>query len=262
LYPLSVAVFILFFAGCVHFQPPYPVLKALADPSLYLQNVLIGADNSSCVAGLAKIFYQMPHKKVSSKAVISAQRPSLLRFEALDFFKQTSFVLIADGNQLNIFVPSKRTVYAGPATEENIRAIIGIRLHPDNLVSALLGFPPLVLSSSARISWKQDRNYYFFNILDEDTCQHVWVNPLLKRIERYACYENNQLKYAFDFSNFTEIKNAFFPARIVVNCPQYQTIIALDYQSIQLGTSAPEMFTLPHHEHTTRLPIESFIESR
>lgn len=257
-----IAACLVSFAGCLHLRPASPPLENISDPAQYLHDVLKAEDSYRFVSGLTKVELETPGKNVTSKNAITAQRPYFVRFEALDFFKQTSLLFVTDGTHLQLFVPSQKSFYSGPATEENIFAIIGIRLRAQDMVPALMGFPPLVLSSSDRITYRQDRNYYLFDIIDARKSQHVWINPFSKRIEHYVCFEDDRERYAFHFSDFIELQGLEYPTRIEFYYPRDHTRISLYYQSLHIEPPPPDTFILSPPQQAIRLPIEDFIATK
>jgi hypothetical protein len=246
--------------ACAHKRLTYPPLPKLTDPEKYLQEVLRTAENHTHVSGLAKLKFSSLNRKLSTRNIFIVKRPYFIRLEVLGFFNLPSFYFVTDGNKINLFVPSKNSFYVGNATEENLSAILPIKLETKDIVQFLLGFPPVINNiEGSKISWMQDEKYYFFDISDTNTNQYLWIDPVHNRITKYILFEMGELKSEFLFSDFKSVGGYLFPSKIELNYHRYQTNITVDYESQNTNSVSMEMFRLTPPPQVKYLPYKDFI---
>src|SRR5690606_17937388 len=75
---------------------------------------------------------------------VLAERPDRVRLETLSFFGQPLAVLTSDGTTFRLHDLENGRFYEGPATAGNVSQLLPVRIPPEELVSLLLGVPPLV----------------------------------------------------------------------------------------------------------------------
>lgn len=252
---------LLIITGCAHKKIIYPPLTTLTNPEKYLQEVLTRAEVYTHISGLAKLTVASIDKRMSTKNIFFVKRPDFIRLEVLDFFNQTSLLFLTDGHKINLFVPSKNSFYSGDATEENLSAILGIRLRSSDIVQSFLGFPPVIDQKNSKISWMQDNNFYFFDIANKSTNHYLWIDPIHKRIQKYILLENGECTYEFSCSDFTSVEDYLFPSRVQIDYHHYHTKITIDYESINPNILSTNMFTFSPPPQSKHLPFEDFINA-
>jgi hypothetical protein len=256
IFPIFLLTFII---GCASLPEKYPILPDIADPQAYLSATLDKIVDYHHLAAIANLKVHSSHGKLSIKAVIIVQKPTLLRLETLDFFSRPSLIFITDGELMDLFSPSENTLYSGDATRENLALFFGVSIEAIDAVHLFLGFPPILEYDASSISWKKEGKNYLFKVVSPDkSIQHFWVDPSLKRIVKYILFDAFQEPISeFSFNEFKSIDEARFPHKIELKFFLPQTEIMLHYRDIDLANPpSKDLFSLIPPPHVKRLPIE------
>lgn len=170
--------------------------------------------------GLAKVKIKTPDNKISYTQVTIAQRPDLLRLEALNPFGKTVGFISSDGTNIFIISPSERGVYDS-TTSFNLAYVypgLNLKITATNLVNLILGRLPdgvYNLKSEPKMSADGDqiRLDFFSSISSEQNS--LWVNSLNKRVEKAEFWLDQGARAIVSYEYFDNLVNGFyFPRKI------------------------------------------------
>lgn len=78
---------------------------------------------------------------------VLAERPDRVRLETISFFGQPIAVLTSDGVTFHLHDLENGRFFEGPASAGNVSQLLPVRIPPEELVSLLLGVPPVVMDA-------------------------------------------------------------------------------------------------------------------
>lgn len=109
--------------------------------------------------------------------LVRIEAPDRVQFQALTPTLDMLAVLTTDGRRFYSFERGADRCYVGDACEANLARLVPIALPPTQLVSALLGHPPLLDSPRRTLKWDADRSAYVVHIgpTADGSEQDVWV---------------------------------------------------------------------------------------
>lgn len=248
--------------GCVHHKAAYKTPPPLSNPEMYLQEILAGSAQRSALSGYSKIKIYSGEKQLISKSIFFVKQPGFLRFEMLGLFNQPALFFVADEHTIKIFIPSENTFYQGASTDENIAALLGIKLRSKDIVTTYLGFPPGINCTASKISHVRDQDLYFFDISDNNTNHYVWIDPLYRRVVKYVLFYRGQRIYQLLFHNFIRAEGYLFPSKIEIEYFRHRTKIIAHNESLSGGTVPDDLFLLHPSQQAKVLPLDSFFQHR
>jgi outer membrane lipoprotein-sorting protein len=116
----------------------------VTDPQVILDDVRVRRAAVTQVQGEAKAAITSPEGSGKLTQYLVAQAPDHIRLESISFFGDPLAVLTSNGTQFAMHDLKQNRFYEGAATATNVSRLLPMRLPPDELVSLVLGVPPLV----------------------------------------------------------------------------------------------------------------------
>lgn len=150
---LPVLVLGLLLPGC-----PKPVVLGpvdfgphgrLRDPSAALDSILARRDRIKTLRGEARVALESPDGSGKVTENIAACPPGNLRLETISFFGSPIAVLTSDGSGFALNDLEHQKFFQGPATPDNVSRLLPMRLRPEDIVSLLIGVPPLLVATDS-----------------------------------------------------------------------------------------------------------------
>ncbi len=169
---------------------------------------------------LAKVKIKTPDQKISYTQATIAQRPDLLRIEALNPFGKTVGFLSSDGTNIYIISPSENAVYDSGATFDLAYVYPGLTLNisAENLVNLILGRLPVNVYDTAtlpELSADKERIKLVFHSGTNDIQNTLWVNSLNFRVEKAEFTLENGKRATINYEYFDSLIDGFYFPRIV-----------------------------------------------
>ncbi len=111
--------------------------------------------------------------------LVRIERPDRAQFQALTPTLDLLAVLATDGKRFYSFERGADRCYVGDACPANMARLIPVALPPDQMVSAMLGRPPLLASNKRSLHWDGKRGAYRVHVgpAADGSEQDVWIRP-------------------------------------------------------------------------------------
>lgn len=170
--------------------------------------------------GLAKVKIRTPDNKISYTQVTIAERPDLLRLEALNPFGKTVGFISSDGDTIYIISPDERATYDS-RTEFNLAYLypgLNLRITSANLVNLILARLPektFNLKSNPELSTDGSLIKLSFASDHSNSLNYLWLNSQNTRIEKaeFSLPQGQRAKINYEYFD-SLIDGLYFPRTI------------------------------------------------
>jgi hypothetical protein len=115
----------------------------LTDPSVALEAVVARRAKMRSIQGEAKATVETPQGGGKVTELVAAELPARLRLDAVTMLGPAAS-LASDGERYQFADHEHKRFYDGPAVADSIARLLPVRIPPAELVSLLLGQPPLL----------------------------------------------------------------------------------------------------------------------
>lgn len=229
---------VVLLAGCAAKTPP-PVVKV--DPNALLQQVQAQRNQFSGLKGTARLKISTPDKNQSSTQALVIERPDQLRADVLSPFGQPVLQMTVTQGRLEAYVPSRKEVYRGAASADNLFRFTHIPLRINDLIALCLYSPPLISDSVDSV---QDTNDGVTLLLaDGQRFQRLFFDAG-GRLTGAHFLQQDQILLTVEWDDFDDAAQGF-PKSIHMELPLEQASAWLEYRKIDLNpTIAPKTYTL------------------
>jgi outer membrane lipoprotein-sorting protein len=184
---------------------------------------------TNTVKALAEIEVSMNDGDRRTEAVIVARRPSNLRIDMMDELADVLAKLGSDGGKLWLYVPDGGQLYVGASARRGLARMTGLSLSASELISVLLGVPPLVDDSIVLESG--DGSSFTVN----ERAFRLWADESGKRLVGFE-RTSRRRGYRVDLSDYRRVGSAWFPYKIRVSVPRSATTLYITYRDLTGGT--------------------------
>lgn len=171
-------------AGCPARPPPldFGARGRITDPDEVLAALQARHSSLHSVTGEAKASIDTPEGGGALDQFVIAERPGNVRLESLSFFGSPVAVLTTDGVQFQLHEVDANRFHVGDATARNISRLLPVAVSPEDLVSLLLGVPPLPDDARARsLSVNEQRRAYVLTLAFDGALHEYGFDPLTLR---------------------------------------------------------------------------------
>lgn len=204
---------ILFLASCGAKNEPSQIEESNLSSILEKIELFEGAVRS--LKGLAKVKIQTPDNKISYTQVTIAERPDLLRLEALNPFGKTVGFISSDGINIYIISPSERGVYDSNTSFDlaYIYPGLNLKITATNLVNLILGRLPddvYDLKSKPKMRADGDLIRLDFPATSASEPNSLWVNSANSRIEKAEFRLNQEARAVIKYEYFDNLVDGFY----------------------------------------------------
>ena len=166
--PATLALILLLtatLAACAGRRTPPPD-DALEQPEQLFEAMIARLDAVQAVRARAVMEYYGAGGRVRVRQTVLAAQPNLLRIDTLSPFDSTLSVVFANDRELVLYDLPNEAWYTGAPTATNLARLIPVWLSPQDVVSVLLGGPPLdrIVPDASRwtLDWDRRRGAYRF----------------------------------------------------------------------------------------------------
>lgn len=222
-------------AACAPVRPDIigaPLSQSFAESLMRDWQESSGKVNS--LQGLAKVQVQAPLNSLQGSQVLLAEKPDHLRAETLSPFGSPLLLLVADGDNLGVSLPSQNLYYTGAANAENLNLFVHMPLPPADLVGALLYQPPLINAWKEEVYALQQGGWLL--VRQGTSLRQELVFDPDRRLVEASFYENNDLSLKISYSKI-ELQDVWFPRRLTLEVPATHATITLDFTDLALNTA-------------------------
>jgi hypothetical protein len=190
------------------------------------------------------------------KAALMMRRPAHLRLESVPILGPPDFFLSIDAGELRVFFPGKDggTFYTGRATARNVHRFFPLALPAADMVSLLMGHPPITEEAS---SWRGEWEEGLYRVDQYTAGEKIlsfWIDPvgdLLLRVRAFA--EGGNIAYTAEFAEHTSVGTRFLPQLFTITGEAVS--LTLRYTEIRLNNDV-ESFALPVPEGIVPIPLD------
>jgi len=169
---------------------------------------------------LAKVKIKTPDSKISYTQVTIAQRPDLLRLEALNPFGKTVGFISSDGTNIYIISPSEQGVYDSGEKFDLAYVYPGLKLKisAENLVNLILGRLPVNvydMGAVPELSVDGERIKLVFNSETSIGENTLWVNGMNFKVEKAEFTLDNGARAKINYEYFDSLIDGYYFPRII-----------------------------------------------
>ena len=169
---------------------------------------------------LAKVKIKTPDSKISYTQVTIAQRPDLLRLEALNPFGKAVGFISSDGTNIYIISPSERGIYDSGAIFDlaYIYPGLNLKISAENLVNLVLGRLPVNvydMGSVPELSVDGERIKLVFHSETSIGQNTLWVNGMNFRVEKAEFTLDNGARAKINYEYFDSLIDGYYFPRII-----------------------------------------------
>ena len=216
--PSLISILVLLLTSCAVKHESINIKENNAETILEKIQLYEGAIRS--LKSLAKVKIKTPDSKISYTQVTIAQRPDLLRLEALNPFGKTVGFISSDGTNIYIISPSERGVYDLGEKFDLAYVYPGLKLKisAENLVNLILGRLPVNvydMETVPELSVDGERIklvFYSETSIGQNT---LWVNGMNFKVEKAEFTLDNGARAKINYEYFDSLIDGYYFPRII-----------------------------------------------
>ncbi len=192
--------------ACIH-RPPrleFGARGRISDPAVAFAAVRARVEKIRSVQGEAKVSVETPDGSAHDTQLIAAERPGKARLDAESLFGPLA-TFTTDGHTFALADLHDHRFYSGPATAAAVARLLPLRLPPEELVSLLLGVPPLPAGATpTRLRVDDRRGLYELTLTGGGESERLLLDPQTLRPVESAFGERPGLSaYRATFEDFS-----------------------------------------------------------
>lgn len=216
--PSLISILVLLLTSCAVKHESINIKENNAETILEKIQLYEGAIRS--LKSLAKVKIKTPDSKISYTQVTIAQRPDLLRLEALNPFGKTVGFISSDGSNIYIISPSERGVYDLGEKFDLAYVYPGLELQisAENLVNLILGRLPVNvydMGAVPELSVDGERIKLVFHSETSIEQNTLWVNGMNFKVEKAEFTLDNGARAKINYEYFDSLIDGYYFPRII-----------------------------------------------
>jgi hypothetical protein len=242
---LFVAVFAALLASGCHPRVPPPDLSL--DPARLLAQVEEARAPLQRVQGEARLRLRSPQGDATVRQFAAAERPDRVHLEELDFFGNPAAVLVTAAGRFWFYDAREKVLYRGAATPANLSRLVPLPISAEDLVSILLGTPPL-LQGGEPVSAVADRARLRLQLQRADVTEELWIGAraVVEKAERKVAGGAGPGSYEVEFSAHQERGGGWFPGLVSLRSAPAHVELDLTWTDVEVnGAVDPRLFQPP-----------------
>lgn len=248
---ISILIFILALASCGAKKSAVQIEDDNLSTILEKIELFEGAVRS--LKGLAKVKIKTPDNKISYTQVTIAERPDLLRLEALNPFGKTVGFISSDGTNIYIISPSERGVYDSSTSFDLAYVYPGLNLKitATNLVNLILGRLPdeiYDLKSTPEMSADGDLIKLDFSSSNSSEPNSLWVNSTNNRVEKAKFNLDQGANAVVTYEYFDSLVDGFYFPKTIDFASEGLSITIIYDPDLELNKSVNKSLYKPARE--------------
>lgn len=221
--------------------------------SVILEKIELFEGAVRSLKGLAKVKIKTPDNKISYTQVTIAERPDLLRLEALNPFGKTVGFISSDGTNIYIISPSERGVYDSSTSFDLTYVYPGLNLKitATNLVNLILGRLPdgvYDLRSAPEMSADGDLINLNFNSDSSSVSNSLWVNSTNYRVERAEFSLDHGAKAVVKYKYFEDLIDGFYFPKTIDFASEGLSITIIYEADLELNKNVDKSLYRPSNQ--------------
>ncbi len=179
-----------------------------------------------------------------AEAAIAIRRPDKFRIDAMDSIADVWAKIGSDGREMWLYVPGKKKLYKGRASEKNMKRLASFSFKPRDLISVLAGSPPLSEGAElVQVGPSSERH-----LVDLASGLHLWLEQGRKRrVARCAkpSEEGEGFDYEVAFSDYRRVGGIDYPFSITAVFPRNDVRLRLEYRDVEFGLGVDDAAFAP-----------------
>lgn len=181
---------------------------------------------------LAWLRIDSPERTINSDAAVVVERPDRIRVDVIDSLADVWASAGSDGQTMWLYVPGKRKLYEGRATEAGISRLASFGLSPSHLISLLAGTPPVAADEGIEEAGSgRDRHFIFAS-----GGLRCWLeNGERGRVSRCEKPSDGGVDYEISFSDYRRAGAVEFPHSIEARFPSRDSSLSIRYREVETG---------------------------
>jgi outer membrane lipoprotein-sorting protein len=237
-----VLILAVLLAGCPH-HVDYGSRGRITDPAEVLAAVAARYAAVHGLTGEGKLAADTPDVKGTLKMALEVQEPSSIYLETADPLGTPRGTFVTDGDRFVFYRPDENTFVDAPATADHIGRYLPLPLTPADLASALLGEPPLIDATLARLEVDETADTYVITLREGAVQQRVKVGT--RDLRLLSVETRGAPRYDAFFEDHRMLDGVLFPTTVVLRVNRAHVEVKLRYTDIRLNpTSDPATFHL------------------
>jgi len=243
-------------AGC-----PRPALRfgpagEVSDPEVLLRALKERSGTLYSLVGGGNLSVKTPRGGGNAGLNVAAQRPARLRAELLGFFNSPILVLATDGERMEISQTDKGTFSEGPATARSLSRVVQVAMEPQDLVSLLLGDPPILPGSSPRgLRIDAERRAYALTLVSGQRTEVIYQD--LETLLPVGAEIDGADGWRVEFSDLQSHGDANVPNKILLFSSDGSTELRLTYRKVRVNLMIQDdLFELTRPKGATVVPLD------
>jgi len=250
--PSLISILVLLCTSCAVKHESINIKENNAETILEKIQLYEGAIRS--LKSLAKVKIKTPDSKISYTQVTIAQRPDLLRLEALNPFGKAVGFISSDGTNIYIISPSERGVYDSGEKFDLAYIYPGLKLKisAENLVNLILGRLPVNvydMGAVPELSVDGERiKLVFHSETSIGQNNTLWVNGMNFRVEKAEFTLDNGARAKINYEYFDSLIDGYYFPRIIEFSSEGLSISIIYEPDVELNKNVDKTLFKPGPE--------------
>ncbi|MCG6535004.1 MAG: DUF4292 domain-containing protein [Syntrophales bacterium LBB04] len=208
---------------------------------------------------IARIEINSRSRRYPLKIALMLKRPAMLRIETIPVIGPTDFFMSLTDDALKVFIAGKNTFYQGLPTKRNISIFFPISLDPEDLVSVMMGIPP-ISGNNLRVqeSLEEKKRYRIELFSDHDRIKTFllsWEDDgRLSGMEILG--GSGDIINTITYSDYRKVGEIDLPHQITILSPEDDATIVVRYVDVEFS-KGDESFDLPISPDVKPIIIDS-----
>lgn len=215
-----------------------------ADPKAYLKTVTIDASDFSFLSGDARLKILSPKQNLTARAIFFLEKNTRMHIQLLNVFHQPQLFLLADRQNLQMYVPSENRLYYGDASADHISRLTGTPLEVSDLLNIFAGQTPGFSLKNTGHTIHEEDHFLVFTLTRGSQKTVIRIDRRLNRITKYSDFTDGHIQMDIDYSDFKQLDRHLFPTRIKMTIPEKKFTLTLDFKSLEFTPFSEDLFKL------------------
>lgn len=174
----AIALVALVLCGCPYAPIDFGPRGRVTDPAVAIESVRARRAKTTKAQGEAKANVTTPDGSGRITQYVVAEQPDKLHIESISFFNNPVAVVASDGEHFQLLDLENKRFYEGLATPGNLARFVRIAIAPADLVSLLVGVPPLLeRPDSVTLDVDDKERAYVLTLVRGSTTHALLLDP-------------------------------------------------------------------------------------
>jgi len=191
--------------------------------------------------GMASMKLKYGSRAMNFSSAVVLEKPDNMRFEILSPFGASYLQASSNGQQLNLYVPTKGRFFSGPPNVQNLQMLTQMPIEIDAMVSLMLYEIP-VLSEQVSSLTSRGQDGYSLILMQGEMRQDVWFDRE-KRLVASHWYRGENLEVEITYDTFDY--GSEFPTKVNLEQPGSEASLQAIFNAPEVNIAIdPDLFSL------------------